>query len=246
MKTMHKLLFFSAILGCTIGASAQAAFDRHASNVALLQVKTIQKELGVTEAQRAKMNQAAAAFNKEMTAVRKAIQDAASQKKQPPATLQKRAEAALAKMNSSVLAQLSVAQLKRLREISLQAAGTGAMGDQTIANRVGLKPTQVKQIRSIFETAIKKAAELEQREMDAAMKAFRDRKPKDAAEAKKLMEQAQKKALETQKRIAPQSNRIRLDAEAKVIALLDSKQKQAWSALLGKKFAGPITPPNPS
>ncbi len=234
LKLLATLLYL-AVCGFAL-AIGQDPFDLHASNVSLLQMKPIQKEIGVTEAQRAKMNAAAAVYTKEMTALSAEVQKAAAQNHKPPANAKSRADAALAKLNRAVLAQLSATQLKRLREISLQAAGGAAMGDDVVAKRVGLDASQVKKIRAIYDAALKAAAALEQKEMDAALKDIKDKKPKDDAEAKKLIAEAQKRAAAVRQRLAAPTNKLRVDAEVKSMALLSTAQKSAWSALLGKRY----------
>lgn len=221
------------------GAFAQDAFDKHASNMALLQTKPIQRELGVTEAQRAKMNAAAAVYNKQMSAVAADMQKAASSGKKPPADVKKRADSALAALNNSVISQLTPTQLKRLREISLQAAGAASLADDQVGKRVGLSPDQIKKIRSIYEAAIKKAAALEEKAVDAAIGDLKKKTPKSDAEAKKLYEEAQKRAQAARQKAAPQSNKIRIQAEVDAMKLLTPQQKAAWIMLIGKKYTMP-------
>lgn len=218
------------------GAVSQDAFDLHASNVSLLQMKPIQKELGVTEAQRAKMNVAAGIYTKEMQTLNADMQKAAAKTGKPPANAKSRADASLEKLNKSVLAQLSATQLKRLREISLQAGGGAALGDDAVAKRVGLSADQVKKIRSIYQSALKAAADLQEREMDAALKDIKNKKPKDDAEAKKLIQEAQRRADAVRQKLVEPTNRIRLQAETKCNALLTAAQKSTWSALMGKRY----------
>lgn len=226
-----------AFLGFTAFALAQKTmdpFDYQVSNVALLQAQPVKTELKVTEAQRAAMNKIASSFNNQINALYE--QARKSKDGKPPKDADPKLKAAYEKLKKGVLAQLSAVQLKRLREITLQQAGLPALTDQIVATRVGIPPAQLKQIQSIYEQAVSAAAKVEDAALNAALKDLKAKKPKSEKEAKEIMDEANKRAEATQKKIAPQIDKLKKGAEAKVVASLTPAQKIAWQNLKGKPF----------
>jgi membrane protein involved in colicin uptake len=108
-----------------------------------------------------------------------------------------------------------------------------------VAKRVGLSATQLKTIQTTFETAIRKAAEIQDKAIEAAVKDLKAKKPKTEKEAKDLMDEANNRAEAAHRKVEPQITKLRKDAEAKVLATLTAQQKAAWEALKGKKFTPP-------
>ncbi len=194
----------------------------------------MQTELGVTKAQRDKMNKYADAHSKALAAyeaeVKKNKTDA--QKAMASPKFQK----IFTDLKNGVMGQLSATQLRRLREITLQRAGIVAIAQDLIAKRVGLNDAQLKQYRTTFETEFKKAEKLKADKVQAVLKPYEGRKPKNEAEAKALNAEVQKKLEAAQKALAPQLTQMAKATETKLLAVLSAAQKAKWKALLGKPF----------
>lgn len=235
---MKLVLTLAAVIAGT-GAVAQAmdSFDYAVANVAILQAKPLQKELGLSEMQRAAMNKFADQFNSNMGALIEKMKKDKSGK--PPSDSDPKVKAAFENLKKGVLKQLTPAQLKRLREITLQQSGLPALADPLVAKRVGLTTAQLKTIQTTFDSAIRKAADIQDKAVEAAVKDLKSKKPKTEKEARDLMDEANRRAEAAHKKVEPQITKLRTQAEAKVLATLDAKQKAAWEALKGKKFTPP-------
>ena len=220
-----------------LAATALAdAFDNQIASVQLLQTKAVQKELAITEAQRSKMNVFAQEFNKQAEAYRNELNKKSNNGKIQVTPDRNREIAMLNQLKTKVLGTLSAVQVKRLREISLQAVGVTALGDDAVAQKIGLSETQKKQIRDLVGKGLTGANKLIQDANQRAMKGIAQ--PKNEAEAKKAQEVFQKRSVAEQQKIKGQVEKIRSTTITGVMAILNAKQKSTWNALLGKPFIG--------
>jgi hypothetical protein len=214
--------------------AADPAFDRHAANIALLQLKPVQKHLGVTEAQRTKFNKAADGFNATLKLLQKKYE------KQDPKTAQPKVQKEMAqaqlKLKDSVLKEMSAVQIKRLREVSLQDVGVAALGDEKVAKKIGLGATVLPKVRDAIRKALTSIAQYRDKEMQKAMKGISDKKPKDKTEAEKLIAEAQRRGTAVEKRIAPTVEKMKRESQTKILAMLTQPQRATWLALLGKPY----------
>lgn len=231
MRVLNTLLF--AVTAALAGADT---FDNQIASVQLLQTKAVQKELGISDSQRSKMNVFAGEFNKQAEAYRAELLKKSNNGKTQVAPDRNREVAMLNQLKTKVLGTLSSAQVKRLREISLQAVGVTALGDDIVAKRVGINETQKKKIRDLVGKGLSQANKLITEANQRAMKGIAE--PKNEAEAKKAQETFQKRSLTEQNKIKPQVEKIRATTITQVMGLLDAKQKGIWNALLGKPFIG--------
>lgn len=235
---IHKILGVGAFTALLVaGASAQAKvdpFDYHASNVRLLMSKAIQTEIGVTEAQRSKMNLSADAHEKRLKAWAEKLQKSGKQ----PAQTDPEFLSMMELLKKNVLASLTASQAKRLRELSLQQVGLVAVLDEKVASKIGVTDAQLKKMRDLYASGSKEAQALIQKEMRAALASYEGYKPKDDADKKRVEGEAQAKIAATEKRIAPQVNKIRTGTRDKMLALLSQGQKDKFKALQGKPFKG--------
>jgi hypothetical protein len=236
---IHKILgvgAFTVVL--VVGASAQTKaadpFDYHASNVRLLMSKAIQTEVGITEAQRAKMNVSADAHEKRIKAWADKMQKAGKR----PAQTDPEFLALMETLKKNVLGTLTASQTKRLRELSLQQVGLVAVLDEKVAEKIGVSDAQLKKMRDLYSSGSKEAQALIQKEMKAALASYEGYKPKDDADKKRVEGEAQAKISATEKRIAPQVNKIRTGTRDKMLAQLSQAQKDKFKALQGKPFNG--------
>src|SRR5947209_12347190 len=113
-ESMYKSYWKALLIFVTIVAAVAALasdFDKKVASVILLQAKPVQKEIGLSESQRAAMNK----FADNHRAKLKAYYEKIGPKGTPSESV---LLGYFEKMKEGVLAQLSAAQIKRLREIS--------------------------------------------------------------------------------------------------------------------------------
>jgi hypothetical protein len=228
-------MMIAAIAGCAVAAVAQDAFDAHVSDIQILQLKEIQTELKVTDAQRTAMNRHAETHRKKIQAYMERLQ----KEKKDPNTLPQ-PDPQLVKffneLKNSVVQEMQPGQLKRLREISLQSAGVAALMDDQVAAKAGVSQAQVKRLRDMFQAGAKRAVEIEQKAVQDALKEFENKRPANEAEAKKLQEQVDKKLQAVAQRIRPQVEKIRDETRTRMEGVLTDPQKRTWAQLQGAPF----------
>lgn len=217
---------------------AQDSFDLAVSNVLLLQLKNVQKEVGISEAQRAKMNKFADQHKKTLT---KLIQKEQAREKTEGNNYKPNeapAQEAFVTMRLGVLKTLTPSQLKRLRELTLQDVGMSALLEPTVASRVGLRTEQIKTLKSSYEEGARKAQAVEDKALAPVRAEFQNKKPKDEAERAKLQAQLEAKITAAAAKSKPAIDKIKSATKAQFEKVLTPEQKLAWKALLGKTFSG--------
>lgn len=218
----------------TVGAEA-SAFDRRLANMELLQDRAVQAELKVSEAQRGRLNQHADWFNEELKKMDEARQSAGRQG--PPTEAEQKRFADLQKrLRDRVLGELSSAQLRRLREISLQAAGFPAMMDPEVAKRVGLTKAQLDRIRKGFEELAKRAAEAQEKAVRPVFEKYKDEKPENQEAAQALQQKVQRESAEAVQRIAPDLQKMRDEWLNLVKRTVKARQINVFEGLMGRPF----------
>lgn len=226
-----KRLLLGIVLGSLASVSFADDFDKKVAVIYLLQDKKVQAELKITEAQREKMNKLSEPYNKKV----KAITDKVG-KNGPTEAQQKELNAEITKLRASVLNLLTAPQLKRLRELSLQAIGLGALADDVVAAKLGLNQKQVTKIRSELSAGMKA---LEEAQMDFHKRAMKDiKEPKTDKEREAAAKLYQSRIEKMSKEIETKLSSIRKNTESKVLACLTAAQKTAWKNLNGKWYTG--------
>ncbi len=231
---MRTLLVAGSLLIASLGMAD--AFDNQVASIQLLQSKPVQKEVALTEAQRSKMNKFAEEFNKQAGVYQAELAKKSDNGKKQVKRDQNREMKMLVDLKSKVLATLGANQIKRLRELSLQAIGVTALGDDAVAAKVGINATQKDQIRKLVKTGLDNANKLLSKANENASKGIAQ--PKNQAEAQKAQKQFETKREAEQKKIQPQLSTIRSSTIKGVMAILNAKQRATWNALLGKAFTG--------
>jgi hypothetical protein len=218
-----------------VGLAGAETFDQYVSDIRILQAKPVQKELGVTEAQRAKMNEAA---GKNQAYLQQLETEYRGQQMTPE--LQKKIQPGLAAAGKSlkvgVLAQLTAAQTKRLREITLQRASWSGLADERVAKEVGMSSGKLKDYRAALQEGAQKALSVTREAVGPVVKKYQAMKPKDAAEAASLRQKAREEAQAAQKAVAPQIKAIDAATKQKLQSLLTSAEISKYKALQGKPF----------
>ncbi|MCB0826078.1 MAG: hypothetical protein KDC26_07805 [Armatimonadetes bacterium] len=238
MKISKVIATTISLLAIASQGLAADAFDKSVANIALLQIKEVQTDVGITAAQRTQLNKHADWFNAESKKINDQAATYVQKNQQPPKSLTDKFVKLNNDMANKVVGVLTAGQLKRLREITLQNAGPVAMMDPTVAKKIGLSDSQLKSIRSRFDSDAKKADGIQEKAFKPIIDKYKAKKPKDDAEAKKLSEAYAKEMDAAGKKIAPQLNKIQSDFSAFLKKTLSTKQDSAWKALLGKPFKG--------
>jgi len=230
---IFRLLPILAALSVTAGALGQGAdpFDVHVSDMKILTLKMIQKEIGLTEAQRSKMNAASTAEQGLASAELKRSKGKPDQKKML---------GYYTDLRQKVFAVLTPPQVKRLRELTLQETGLVALANQEVATRVGLSAAGLKKIRDIIVSHQKQFETLESNAKKPIYLQYKDKNPKNEAEATALKKEFAAKMQAVDQQLRPQVKSILDSGTNDVLHSLTPAQKAAWTALMGKPFNGKI------
>ncbi|HVT12695.1 MAG TPA: hypothetical protein VHE55_10550 [Fimbriimonadaceae bacterium] len=231
MKIISVLL---VLLGAAI-AGAVDSFDYHCANIALLQDKSVQKEIGITATQRAQMNKFADAHRARISSYQKALNGA------PPE--RKVLDGYMDDLKKQVIGVMTVAQVKRLRELNLQAAGLIGLLDKVVATKVGFSDAEFNKYKDTYLEGRKKAETLFRNAIVPLDKKYQNlaapykgHEKEREAELKALSDKYVVEAKAAEKRIKPQVEAITKATEEKMRTLITAKQKATWLALQGKKF----------
>lgn len=233
-----------ALLGLFTGAHAQS-FDYLVANMSILQDKGVQKEIGVTEPQRAKMNKHAEWFNGQMKQMDAEL--VVKRKKNPKAKVDSAKVAGAQKqLKQKVFAELGAKQISRLREITLQEAGLSALLDKTVADRVGLSATQLKSLRTAWEKNTKtvngyarQGSAEEEKAVAPVLAKYKGKPPKTESEAaarKKEVEAALKKIEPQLKKLGAKIDAVNATFDTTVGKVCTSEQLNLLRALQGPRY----------
>lgn len=220
------------------------SFDYHCANIALLQDrgdglgKVIQKEIGITEAQRKKMNDVASAYRAKLEAYQKQLKGS-----RPDLNVLNQR---MAELKRGIVGLMTPAQIKRLRELNLQAAGLIGLLDKVVATKIGMTDAQYKQFYKTYvdgktsaESIVKATmVPIDQKYQKLAL-AYKGQEKQHEADLKKLHDQYMGEANAAERQIQPRIKAITDGTQQKMTAMITAKQKAAWIALQGKRFVPP-------
>ncbi|MEQ1823095.1 MAG: hypothetical protein ABL949_11335 [Fimbriimonadaceae bacterium] len=227
-----KKFLFAIVVSCAAFACGDA-FDGQVASIVLLQDKAIQTELKITEAQRAKLNTYGGKFNSDQKAYYAEMEKKLKANKNTKPD-QAREMKMLMDLKTKVLATLNASQLKRLREISLQAIGVTALADETVASRVGLNASQKTKIQGLLQSGLQAVEKIQRDTSAQAGKGIAQPKTKAEQEA------AQKKFSDRMRTLGPPAEAkiesVRRKTITDVLAILTPGQNTIWRALLGPMF----------
>ena len=233
------------LLACLAAIQAHAQkpdpFDLEVGSVILLQNKSVQKELKVTDKQRASMNKFADAHRAQLLKYQKELEAKQKDKTKPLPVDTKRMDAMFGDMKSGVMGQLTAVQARRLREISLQQLGFVALTDESVAKRVGMSAADQKKVKDAYNAGLKEADQIAQgaqAQLEIQLQDLKKRKPKDDKEQKAIMKEAEAKAEALRKKVDPQIEKVQAKTRDTVLSLLTPAQRAAWKKLLGTPFKG--------
>jgi len=211
-------------------------FDYHCSEVILLQAKPVQAELGISEAQRKKMNDAADTHRVRLTTYD--AQQRSAKTKDSRDVMNTKLRGFFDELKQGVFTALTPAQLKRLRELSLQRAGLLALLDDIVAKKIGLTGAPYEKFRKTFSDGAKQASDVERANLKPIFDKYEPRmKAAKTPDDRKKIETEMRPELDSAgKKITPQIQKLQADTQQKLVGMLSAQQKAAWQALLGKPF----------
>lgn len=218
-----------------VAFSQSTAFDTKVSDVTLLTVDAVKKELAITQAQRDTMNLAADQYNR----MSKLMYEKANKGIKPTDAELSSLAKVRDTMRTKVLAVLTPAQLKRLREITLQDAGMIAIAQTDVAKELGLNSAQVTKIRNLLKTGMEKSQKLMQDAQLRVEREFANRKPKTDAEKRKLEQEVNARIKQEVDKVKPQVDKVEADTGKAVMAAMSAAQRQKWINMLGRPFNPP-------
>lgn len=235
---MMKVWFGLALALMGGGALAQGGemdpFDYHVSDIAILQDKKVQSHLKVSEVQLKSLNRFADQHRDKVAARLKAMSQQKGANGIDPDDAQ--LESYFDDLKKNICKQLSKWQLKRLRELTLQANGLRGMLDSEVAKRIGITTTTLTKMRKEYEDGLIEAKKLESSAVKEALSEFKDKKATTEAEAKKLNEQANAKVEAALKKAAPEMEKVRKRTENNILAMVNATQKKKYQDLQGAPF----------
>lgn len=237
----RSLLLLVAAAPAALLAQAQT-FDFYACNIAVLQDKGIQGEIGVTEAQRKSLNTHASWYNGETEKLQK--QGAAAKTDAERQAIAKKFQALIGPMKDRCLKVLTPGQIKRLRELSLQLEAPAVLLDERVAKQVGVSADQLKKMRTTYEANVGKAKKLQestfrpimQKYDGLAKKAEKLEKSKKEAELKRLQAALDKEMKAAGSKIQPQVVKLGTETRNGILKALSPAQRSAYDKLLGKAY----------
>ena len=223
-----------AAVAIVVAASAFAAdeFDMYVADIAILQVKAVQAELKITAAIREALNKHADWLDSRGANVDRLVRAGTI----TVAEGNRRTSVHLATLKSKVLGELSAAQVKRLREITLQRDGILSLMDKRVSDKIGMTAAQLTKIREAYVAKDKRAKQIQQAAFASIFEKYGKMKPKSDTEKKQLEDQANKELDAQKKRIQPQLKTLGKQFEALVAETLTKGQKEAFKELKGAPF----------
>lgn len=226
------LLAVAAVAG--VARAEDSQFYAYVSNVSLLQDASVRKELGVTEKQRAIMNQHADWHSRQLAALEEKVKAEAKKTGARPEFPVKELSILMEELKRRVLTEMSQPQIKRLGEISLQSLGPQALVDPRVAARISVTDAQRKKLEASFKENGRKIAEA----TDKVVKPIQDKyKDKKADEATK--KEFEKEISAAREKVKPVIEGFLEAIDKTIDTTLTDSQKKAWRELLGRPFQPP-------
>jgi hypothetical protein len=211
------------------------SFDEHVADYRLLQSKKIQAEMGITEAQRSKLNAIANAQRAEVIPYLQQLQKQGKTSSELESD-QKYLGYVLKYRNEFLLA-LSPKQLQRLRELSLQNVDLAGALDIIVSKRIGMTADQLKRARDAYGVGMKQSQAIMMQVNQVVTGPYKNVKVTSQAQAKSINEAMQKAQAIEVKKHEPEITRIQAETKKRILAVMTPKQIAAYRALQGKKFS---------
>ncbi|MBS1702007.1 MAG: hypothetical protein JST12_10130 [Armatimonadetes bacterium] len=234
---MMRIFMIVPMLCLSMAALAADSFDLQVANIELLQDKNIQKEVKITTAQHSKLESLAQAYNNKTKAKVEEYQKA---KKGIDGDFQRFMLQQHDELRTNVLKELSAAQLKRLREITLQAVGPRALLDKAVAKKVGMSDAEFTKFRAAIVEGDQKIAKIKKQVSDKIRPKYANvQKPKTKEEAEKLQASLNKDLESEMHKHDAEMKTIIAESEKKTAAIVKKEYLQRLKALMGTPFLPP-------
>jgi hypothetical protein len=227
------------VVGCLMVATVSFAqkgdsFDTHTADYRLLLSKKIQAEVGITAAQRDALNKAAdherAVATPYLQQLQKEGKDESFLRTDP------KYAGFLLELRNNVFAQLSAAQLKRLRELTLQSVDIGGVLDVIVAKKIGMSVDQLTKVRAIYDEGVKKSSAIVKQVDAKVLTPYKDVHARTQTEQKALNTRLMSERSAELKKHKPEFDQIEKQTKGKVQTVLTPAQLAAYHALQGKPF----------
>lgn len=202
------------------------------ASIELLQSKSVQAELKVTESQRAKFNVRADTFN----AVSQAAQKSAAAGEIDKAEFGKRIGEAQEQLKSAVLLVLSTAQVTRLGQITLQRLSYTAVFNASLAARLAITKAQDAALKDGWQSLGKKVAEVERKAREPIIAKFQKLDPKTDEEKARAKADFESEMTAANEKVQPELLALRKTFEDLVKKTLTDGQMKTWNDLKGPAF----------
>lgn len=235
MNSTMRLLTAVTLVGVAVSAHAFDDFDQKIANIDVLRDKNVQAELGITEGQRKTMNVYADKYSK---ANNDKIAEYQKGKKQPDQAFQTFMFNQYLTLRKGVLATLSPNQTKRLREITLQAAGPRALLDKAVADKVGMPTAEYTKFKAAINEGDQKVAKIKSQVSAKVREKYKTQKPpKTKAEADALQKKINTDLATEMKKHEAEMKSVLMASEKKTSSLVKPQYVNSLKVLMGKPFA---------
>lgn len=232
---MKKVLTLGLLVAVASIGAAQT-FEAQISDLALLQNKQVQEELKISEATRDKMNKFAEDFNRRANSAQEEFRKKNPNATQPSQGLIDQLAKFESDLKKQVFGSLSKAQMKRLSELTLQAAGYPALMNDVVAKKVGLNATQIKKLRDEFQKMGTEVNRLQEGAIKPIYDKYGKEKPENEEEAKRVQEKVESETKAAMNKIQPQLDKLRDSWLLVVKKTVKAIQMNQFEALQGKPF----------
>jgi len=225
--------FLAAIV--LLAAPPQAAdlsFYKQIASIDILQAKSVQTELKVTESQRAAFNKHADGYNEQTKTLTSSFQKGTL----PKADFAKKLGDAQTSLHDRIIAELASPQISRLGQITLQRAGIIALMNPLVSSKLGITQAQSKTLTEGLRKTGEEVAEIERKTKEPIVKKYQAMTPKTDDEKTKLQAELDKEILAANKKNQPELLKARKGFEDLVDKTLTTGQKKSWSDLKGPLF----------
>ena len=229
------------MLCLAIVARAADSFDLEVANIALLQDKAVQAEVKITSSQHSKMTALADAFNKKNN---DKISEYQKAKKPVDGAFQSFMMKQQEEIRANVLNTLTADQVKRLRELTLQALGPRALVFKPVAKKVGMSDAELQKLRAAITEGDQKIAKIKKQVSDKIRPKYANvKQPKTQKEAQELQAKLNQDINAEMKKHDAEMKAIIAASEKKTAAIVKKPYLDKLKALMGKPFTRPGSTP---
>jgi len=239
---MKSLMLF--LTACVAASSfGQASFDYRAANIKVLELAPVQAAIGLTSTQHEQLKAYANAYDVKLNLERSKVvaQIKAQGRNYKGDGGQAAVMQLIVTLKKQVLGVLSARQLQRLRELSLQVEGLGAIvEDDAVRDRLGVTSAQAKQLAQAYQAGSDASDQIEKQLEQPILLQFKSRAQaaKTDADRKELEQEFEKRVDDARRAAAPSFERVQEKTKSQFLAILTASQQKAWKAMLGVPFRG--------